>query len=114
MLSHASRLVGAVAVSAAIYGLGQYLSIEVEVQEEENTTRPAAGQDDGWQQVGPGVDDEDEEEYDDALLFLPTGFSRPRPKTYYRGSDPEWQAFKKLSQDVPRIKKIRSMTTLPH
>jgi hypothetical protein len=109
VLSHASRLVGAVAISAAIYGLGKYLGIQVEIEEEET------GQDDGWQQVGPEVDDDDdEEEYDDALLFLPTGFSRPRPRTFYRGSDPEWQAFKKLSQDVPRIKKIRSMPTLSH
>jgi hypothetical protein len=53
--------------------------------------------------------EEDEEDYDDALLFLPTGLSRPRPKTFWKGSDPEWEEFKKLSGDRPRIEKIRSM-----
>jgi hypothetical protein len=59
---------------------------------------------------GEDSEDEDDEEddYDDALIFLPTGFSRPRPQTYYKGSDPEWQEFKKVATDRPRVVKIQS------
>lgn len=59
-------------------------------------------------------DDEEEEEYDDALIFLPTGFSRPKPRTFYRGSDPEWQEFRKLATDRPRMEKIRSTDTMSY
>ncbi|KAF1932042.1 uncharacterized protein M421DRAFT_55160 [Didymella exigua CBS 183.55] len=101
------RLVGAVAIAAAAYGLGQYLGLEVEIEEAEVEERRKPGrwkkQDEGEE----GEEDEDEEEYDDAILFLPTGFSRLKPKTFYRGSDPEWQEFKKVTQDKARIERIR-------
>ncbi|KAG9188813.1 hypothetical protein G6011_07518 [Alternaria panax] len=103
-----SRLVGAVAVGVATYGLGQYVGIKVEVEdtrEESGTYKP--GQD-GWTTVGPEDEDEDEDdEYDDAILFLPTGLSRPRPKTFWKGSDPEWQEFRRLATDRARVEKIR-------
>jgi len=95
-----SRLVGAVAVGAAIYGISRYISISVEVEEVN---------DGGWTTVGREADDEDEdddEEYD-PILFIPTGFSRLKPKRFWKGSDPEWQQFKKLATDRPRIDKIR-------
>jgi hypothetical protein len=53
--------------------------------------------------------DDDDEDYDDAILFLPTGFSRPKPRTFYKGSDPEWQEFRKVATDRPRVEKIRGM-----
>jgi hypothetical protein len=57
-----------------------------------------------------GVDEEeDDDEEEDVLLFLPTGFSRPRPRTFYKGSDPEWKEFSKVASDRPRVEKIRSM-----
>lgn len=56
-----------------------------------------------------GEEGEDEDDdYDDALLFLPTGFSRPKPQVFYKGSDPEWQEFKKVATDRPRCEKIHS------
>lgn len=66
-------------------------------------------QDKGWETAQDLNDDEDEEEYDDVLLFLPTGLSRPRPKTFYKGSDPEWQEFKRIAADQARAEKIRRM-----
>lgn len=58
--------------------------------------------------INEGDDEDDEDQdYDDALLFLPTGFSRPRPQVLYKGSDPEWQEFKKLATDQPRCLKIQ-------
>lgn len=119
------RLVGAVAIATATYGLGRYLGIEVEIEEEEVEEKKLGrwkkqvrnedgtlGEVDDKEANDKGDEeyedeDEDEEEYDDAVLFLPTGLSRQKPKTYYRGSDPEWQEFKKISQDKARIERIR-------
>ncbi|KAF1839972.1 uncharacterized protein K460DRAFT_371935 [Cucurbitaria berberidis CBS 394.84] len=109
-----SRLVGAVAIAGATYGLGRYIGLEVEIEEVQEEQQPptrSTGQihnEDENSEPGQEVDEEEDEDYeDDALLFLPTGFSRPRPKTFYRGSDPEWQEFKKLATDRPRVEKIR-------
>ena len=112
------RLVGAVAVAGATYALARYLGLEVEIEEieeeEQQSTRSIDQVSDEDKHDRPGQDSNDEEEYDDeyddALIFLPTGFSRPKPKTYYRGSDPEWQEFRKLATDRPRVDKIRGMT----
>jgi hypothetical protein len=80
-----------------------------EIEEGKRTSKP--GQDE-WTTVGPDEDeDDDDEEYDDALLFLPTGLSRPRPKQFWKGSDPEWQEFKKLATDRQRVDKIRGGTS---
>ncbi|KAL1794654.1 hypothetical protein ACET3X_006470 [Alternaria dauci] len=104
-----SRLVGAVAIGIATYGLGQYVGITVEVEEVKERGSVSKPGQDGWTTVGPqdDEDEDDDEDDDDALLFLPIGLSRPRPKQYWRGSDPEWQEFRKLASDRPRVDKIR-------
>ncbi|KAH7399304.1 hypothetical protein BKA66DRAFT_545469 [Pyrenochaeta sp. MPI-SDFR-AT-0127] len=110
-----SRLVGAVAIAGASYGLTRYLGLEIEVEEVEQKEQKSARSnnqahvEDKDKETGQEADHEDdeEEEYDDVLLFLPTGFSRPCSKTYYRGSDPEWQEFRRIANDQPRIIKIR-------
>ena len=88
------------------------MGIEVEIEEVEekggHSNRSGNTGDDGWEVVGPAKDDEDEDD-DGAILFLPTGFSRPRRKTFYKGSDPEWQDFKRIASDRPRVEKIRGM-----
>lgn len=127
------RLVGALTIATATYGLGQYLGIEVEIEEgdaeehrkpgrwkkqvrkqdgtlDEVDDQDANKEEDADQHKEHGdqhEEDEDEEEYDDAILFLPTGLSRTKPRTFYRGSDPEWQEFKKLSQDRARVERVR-------
>lgn len=102
------RLVGTVAIAAATYGLAQYLGLEVEIEEIDEGShagRSASSEQDGWEVAGTADDEEDEE--DDAILFLPTGFARPGPRTFYKGSDPEWQMFKQIANDPPRANKIR-------
>ncbi|EMD63288.1 hypothetical protein COCSADRAFT_38149 [Bipolaris sorokiniana ND90Pr] len=96
-----TRLVGTVAVTAAAYGLIQYLGLEIEVEEVQEQ-----GRQDGWEVAGSEEDDEEEED-DDAILFIPTGFSRPRPRTFYKGSDTEWKTFKEIATDRARANKIR-------
>jgi hypothetical protein len=106
VFSHANslhrRLVGTVVISAATYGLARYLGLEVEIEEVEQSSQ------DGWEVAGPEADGDDEEDDDDAILFLPTGLSRPRQRTFYKGSDSEWQTFKKIATDRSRADKIRS------
>jgi hypothetical protein len=117
------RLVGAVAITAAIYGLGQYLGLEVAIEEEEVEGKHEPGRwkkqvrkEDGSlgevddEEANQGEEeDEEEEEYDDAILFLPTGFSRKKPATFYKGSDPEWQEFVRVARDRKRVARIRRM-----
>jgi hypothetical protein len=52
-------------------------------------------------------DDDDEQEESEAILFLPTGFSRAKPRQFYKGSDPEWQEFVRIAPDRQRIERIR-------
>lgn len=40
-----------------------------------------------------------EDSYEFPTIFLPTGFARPKKQEYYKGSDPEWQEFCKISSD---------------
>ncbi|KAH3945540.1 hypothetical protein HBI81_083440 [Parastagonospora nodorum] len=100
-----SRLVGTIAVAAAFWGLSRYISVEVEVEKAD-----AKGQDPASPSAigGATEEEEDDDDTEDILLFLPTGFSRPSPRTFYKGSDPEWQEFKKLATDRPRVEKIRN------
>ena len=120
------RLVGAVTIATAIYGLGHYLGIEVEIEEEEvkekkpgrwkkqirkedGTLDEVDDQEANGRENEEVHDDEgdDDEDHDDAILFLPTGLSRPKPQTYWKGSDPEWQEYKRISQDKATIDRIR-------
>lgn len=110
-----SRLVGAIAFGTAAYGLAKFLGLDVEVEEVgvENKKAKRSGSqadEEGWQEAGQEQDDEEadeDEDEDEAILFLPTGFSRPRRKTYYRSSDPEWQEFKRIATNPARVQKIR-------
>lgn len=54
----------------------------------------------------PEEDDEEEEE-EEAILFLPTGLSRPKPQRFYKGSDPEWQEFVRIAPDRQRMERVR-------
>lgn len=52
--------------------------------------------------VEEGEDEEEDEIDEEALehaLFIPLGRARKLPRVFYKGSDPEWQAFKAFSAD---------------
>ncbi|KAF2836338.1 hypothetical protein M501DRAFT_987504 [Patellaria atrata CBS 101060] len=53
----------------------------------------------------------DGEEEEEDTMFLPLGFTRQMPQTFYKGSDPEWQEFKKIAQDPKRFKAIKDSVT---
>lgn len=56
--------------------------------------------------------DEDEVQVPDTMpedaRFIPLGFARQRPQTFYRGSDPEWQSFIEFAKDRKRCLSLRS------
>ena len=41
-------------------------------------------------------------------IFIPLGFPRQLPRTFYKGTDPEWQSFMEFSKDKQRSLFIRS------
>ena len=43
-------------------------------------------------------------------IFIPLGWARQLPSTFYKGSDPEWQGFLEFSQDRQRSLMIRSLS----
>ena len=54
------------------------------------------------------------EEIPDDAIFIPLGFTRQRPQTYYKGSDPEWQSFIEFRKDRRREVAVRSRFTYRH
>lgn len=64
---------------------------------------------------GAEGEDEQEEEFeiDEDAFFIPLTMAKKLPKEYYKGSDPEWQEFKKVAPDHPRVQKIfNELTTI--
>ena len=99
-----------------VYGylrfMWSYMDVEIEFldDEEEEVAEQEAAQNANEE----GEEDEDEGEEDgppfyadDDNTFIPLTWSTKMPKTYYRGSDPEWQDFIKIARDKSRHKKIQ-------
>ena len=78
--------------------LGNGGSLIKKVTEEEDAEDEDEDEDD--------VEDEDEDE--DDTIFIPLGFAYQLPKTFYKGSDLEWQSFMELSRDKKRCLALRS------
>jgi hypothetical protein len=49
---------------------------------------------------------DDDEDLDDTI-FIPLGLTKAKAKTYYKGSDPEWQEFRKLAPDHKKHIRMR-------
>lgn len=97
-----------------VYGylrfMWSYMDVEIEFldDEEEELAEQEAAQD----AEGEEVDEEEEEDgppfyADEQSTFIPLTWAKQMPRTFYRGSDPEWQEFIKIARDKPRHKKIQ-------
>jgi hypothetical protein len=82
------------------------MDIEIEFidDEEEEATEE--------QQQEEGEGEEEEQDgppfyADESSTFIPLTWSTKLPRTWYRGSDPEWQEFIKIAKDAPRHKKVQ-------
>jgi hypothetical protein len=85
------------------YGFKQVVDIDIEIEEAEKVV----GKNGGTTVHGEG-EEEDEEEVDS--LFIPFGWPKRQPRTYYKGSDPEWQEFIKFSKDLEKHKDVQRKT----
>ena len=90
----------------AMYGIAAYtymnlitkfLGVEVEALEE---------LDDETEEDGEEMEDDGYAHPDST--FIPLTWSTKLPRTFYRGSDPEWQEFVKVAKDKPRHSKINN------
>lgn len=48
------------------------------------------------------------DEMPEDAIFVPLGFARKLPQTFYKGTDPEWQSFIEFSKDKKRSQLVRS------
>ncbi|KAF2869524.1 hypothetical protein BDV95DRAFT_577595 [Massariosphaeria phaeospora] len=104
-----SRLVGLAFCVAGYSALQRALDGEEEAERDQNhANRPQRRDSSGGEIKNDDEEQEQDEEDEDVLLFLPTGLSRPRPQTYYKGSDPEWQEFIRIAPDRKRMDRLRA------
>lgn len=79
---------------------------EVAEQDQNAKTESKAGE-----QQGEGDSEEEEDGppfyADEESTFIPLTWSTKLPRSYYRGSDPEWQDFIKIAKDKSRQKKVQ-------
>jgi hypothetical protein len=75
------------------------ISLDDEAEEE------VVGEDGSADVEKTGVEGDDEEV--DEGLFIPFGWPRQQPKSFYKGSDPEWQEFIKFAQDPSKHKDVQ-------
>ncbi|KAF2801851.1 uncharacterized protein BDZ99DRAFT_577302 [Mytilinidion resinicola] len=84
--------------SAAYYTYFQIIGRQLDrLDEGEGVANPGRGPADST------LDEDDELE----PIFIPLGLTKARPKTYYKGSDPEWQEFRKLAPDQKKHARMR-------
>lgn len=62
----------------------------------------------GSEKQGAVIDEDDDDELDEDSLFIPMTWATKMPRTFYKGSDPEWQEFVKIAKDKERHKKIQN------
>jgi len=76
----------------------QYFDAEVELLDQEEAEESHNG----------ALEDAKESDFaNEDSLFIPMTWAKKMPRTYYKGSDPEWQEFIKIAKDRPRHKTIQ-------
>ncbi|KAH8732816.1 hypothetical protein GQ44DRAFT_765897 [Phaeosphaeriaceae sp. PMI808] len=93
-----SRIVGALSIAIVLNSLYRYLGTEIKVEVE-----TAHGENNRTD----GVDEAEDDDGDDAILFLPTGFSRPVPEKRWEITAQERQEYLRIVTDKERVLKLR-------
>lgn len=105
------------AASTAVYCGGVYMfyiytservSIEVVTEEVGDSAEASDQEHDKVAQRDAAEEGDDGPFYvEEDSTFIPMTWAKALPRTFYKGSDPEWQEFLKVARDKPRHKKIQ-------
>jgi hypothetical protein len=84
--------------------INQFIDIHIEeIEVEDDTATRKQGE---WEtQEGDSEEDEFAEEDN---TFIPMTWATQLPRTFYKGSDPEWQEFVKIAKDKTRHKQLQN------
>lgn len=114
------------ALKSTLVLLITYYLIEFVLEDEEEDAKGKAAVVPGLSLGGTdtlqGASQPQEEELDvqlpdttpEGAIFIPLWWAKERRRTFYKGSDPEWQGFIKFAKDEKRKNLIRSMLHVPH
>ncbi|GAB1740885.1 hypothetical protein NU219Hw_g5961t1 [Hortaea werneckii] len=96
--------------AAVIYAYARFvfrfLDIEVEILDEDDL--PEDQQREGREVTDDEGEDEEGPFYaDEESTFIPLTWATKLPRSFYKGSDPEWQEFVKVAKDKQRHRKIQ-------
>ena len=95
--------------SVCVGGYLWWVSPEVEI---EVTTVGDESHGEGSPAVG-GEGEEDEWSEEDSW-FIPLTWAKQLPREYYKGSDPEWEEFRKIAKDQGKLKRVYGKDKVPH
>lgn len=87
--------------SGCVGGYLWWVSPEVELEVTE-----AGEEQHGEVASAAGAETEEDEWSEEDSWFVPLTWAKKLPRTYYKGSDPEWQEFRKVAKDKDRLKRI--------
>jgi hypothetical protein len=101
------RLISLGIYIAVPYGCWMYLtqSIEIQIEEVEGGSQHQHNEAQWEVQEAEG---EEDIYADEDSTFIPMTWATKLPRTFYKGSDPEWQEFVKIAKDKPRHKKLQN------
>lgn len=114
-----SRLLKIAVEFAIVYALVEaawrYLDLDAEEEEgADKTTAVKKTQSEDGEHAEEGEDEVDiPENMPEDAIFIPLGFTRQRPETFYKGTDPEWQSFIEYRKDREREPAVKSRLHLP-
>ena len=89
------------------YAYWRYLDQHIDIQIEEIEADSHNHHDEAQWEVQEAEEEEDEFADEDST-FIPMTWATKLPRTFYKGTDPEWQEFVKVAKDKPRHKKLQS------
>lgn len=89
------------------YAYWQYVNqfVDIHIEEIEVEEEPATHKQGEWETQEE--DSEEDEFAEEDNTFIPMTWPTKLPRTFYKGSDPEWQEFVKIAKDKPRHKKLQ-------
>jgi hypothetical protein len=100
------------AVSLAVYVtlpyiawtyINEYIDIHIEeIEAEDDKRKPGE-----WETQEGEEEGEEDEFADEDSTFIPMTWATKLPRTFYKGSDPEWQEFVKIAKDKARHKTLQ-------